>query len=541
MKRVSACLVLVALATLLTSFAWWSVSTARSVANLRTEVAQRVHWLSRSRELHHELEEATPKTFTDLTLLAREIGAEETSGPALRAAARRVDLYTTHANARPQTASDLPDIAAAVERLEPAIRKETALISVKLGEHWDALNVLVVVALLGAASTVGLLIYLYFVSLAGARRRVAELRRGLEKADRLAAVGTLAASVAHEINNPLAVVKANLQSILEGSTMEADDPHRKMLARTLEGADRIERCVRNLRTYAEPSRGTLRRVEVKDLINTALNHTQSELARVARVERDFDRHAKVRVDPRKTVQVLVNLLLNAVEAMADKPPQQRVLRLTTTVSDDSVEISVADTGNGVDPSVRDTLFEAFVSTKRTGEGTGLGLFVCNETIDALGGNLDFTSTAGRGSTFTVTLPLHLEGTSSQRSTNTPRAAMRVLIVDDEPMLAAAIAQMLPHRVDTATEPELALTRLEQGRYDAVLCDIRMPGTDGLALFDRVTKKRPELARAFVFMSGAAVDPKLHARLSALPNRCLEKPFRSKELRDALSDVLRSSS
>ena len=235
-------------------------------------------------------------------------------------------------------------------------------------------------------------------------------RNRLAVADRMAALGTLAAGIAHEINNPLTYVIANLQTLaqrLPACGGPALDELPDIVADALEGADRIRRLVKDVQKAsprATSARPTL--VALVDAVHTALALTEPHISERARLRYDLDQNMYVRGDPDRIAELFMNLLLNAAEAIPPGRSADNEIRvdLHALPGRGVAVVRIADTGVGIPPEVRERVFQPFFTTKPIGQGPGLGLSICQGIVTALGGEISFATEAPRGTTFRVVLP-----------------------------------------------------------------------------------------------------------------------------------------
>ncbi len=234
-----------------------------------------------------------------------------------------------------------------------------------------------------------------------------DLKRRLAVSERMASVGTLAAGVAHEINNPLSFIKSNLSYvrdyILDGEGDAADIV--AALDDATMGAERVRKIVLALRSFSRVDEGgRLSDVDVRGSVEQALTIATSQLRNRAQLVMNLDNLPRVRADEGRLSQVLLNLLVNAAQAIPEGAPAQNVVRVEGFMGDGHVDIAISDTGCGISDHVRSHLFDPFFTTKPVGVGTGLGLYICHNLITAMGGEITVESTEGKGSTFRVRLP-----------------------------------------------------------------------------------------------------------------------------------------
>ena len=238
------------------------------------------------------------------------------------------------------------------------------------------------------------------------------LDQRLRISERMASVGLLAAGVAHEVNNPLAYVLANaeyaaqaltvLQSRAPGETQAFQELH-QVLSEITEGATRIRAVVRDLRTMAADEGDGQTSTSVVAAAETALRLTQNRWHGNARLERAYAADPRVYASESRLIQVLVNLVLNAVDAMEGSARPQK-LRIEIAAHGRQVRLTVSDTGRGIDPSHLPRIFDPFFTTRATGSGMGLGLSICHSIVSKLGGTIEATSEVGVGTSIRVTLP-----------------------------------------------------------------------------------------------------------------------------------------
>ena len=363
-----------------------------------------------------------------------------------------------------------------------------------------------------------------------------ELRRqreALHQSEKLAALGALLAGVAHELNNPLSIVVGYAGMLHETA---ADEPTRRRTGENARAADRCARLVRTFLAMARSKPAERRAVEIDAVIDQVLELGAYGL-RSNGVEVAFDRGspAPLHADPDQLHQVVLNVVLNAQQAMTGSDAPRR-LAIRTATEGRSVVVEIADTGPGLDPAIADRVFEPFFTTKPQGVGTGIGLAVSRGIVEAHGGTIALLPAPGGGALCRITLPV-AEGAIAAESGEEPPspAPGRILVVDDEPALGALLAETLAadgHDVRAVASAAAALRAVAEARFDAVLTDLRMPDLDGTRLIPRLVAADPGLRGRILAMTGDA--------LSATPPpevRLLEKPVDRALLRAAIADVL----
>jgi PAS domain S-box-containing protein len=387
----------------------------------------------------------------------------------------------------------------------------------------------------------------------GTMRDVTEaraLRAVLERTERLAALGTLAAGVAHEVNNPLAYVGANLHFLRDALQPAALPPDalgdlRRAVDEAIGGTVRVREIVAGLKQFAAPAAGTPGPVDVRAELLAAVGMTRNEIAHRARLAVELpEALPAVTAGPAELGQVFVNLLVNAAHAIPDGAIDAEV-RLAARAEGARVIVEVGDTGVGIPPELLSQVFDPFFTTKAVGAGTGLGLSVCHGIVNAAGGTIEVESVPGHGSTFRVILPAAATAAAPARVPDAPPAPSRgrLLIVDDEPLVGRALARLVAssHEVVVVTSGADALARLVAGeRFDLVLCDLMMPGISGMELEARVAQAVPAMVGRLVYMTGGAFTPLARAFLEA-GRPFLEKPIDAAALRTLLAERLARAS
>ncbi len=372
-----------------------------------------------------------------------------------------------------------------------------------------------------------------------------ESQAQLIQTDRMATIGTLAAGVAHELNNPLAYVLINL-GLFERELGEmipvAEDRERiKSRLRTLqEGAERMATIVRDLRSFCRPNSKTLRPVDLRLVLESAINMAMNELKDRARVVRDYSPVPPVVADGARLGQVFLNLLLNAAQALDEGDPSANEVRVTLRAEGERIRVEIADSGHGIAPEIRGRIFEPFFTTKPAGIGTGLGLSISQTIVNGMHGELTVESEPGSGATFVVILPLpqataspHVPAEEETPALPSSEKAARILIVDDETALAMALKKVLEreHHVTAVTTGRAALDLLlGSGCFDVVICDVLMPGISGIDLYRELASQRPAIAGRIIFMSGASSMPRVAEFFGTISNERIDKPVDLAHLR-----------
>jgi two-component system NtrC family sensor kinase len=374
-----------------------------------------------------------------------------------------------------------------------------------------------------------------------------EMRVRLMESDRLAAVGELVAGVAHEVNNPLSSISAFAQLLLRDGelTPEQRDSIEVIRGETL----RASQVVKDLLAFARRSEPQQLPLDLNALVTRTLRVRQYQFAEAdVRVDSVLEPDLPaVMGDPRQLQQVCLNLLTNAVQAMAGRPGA--TLGVRTYVDGGEVVLDVSDTGPGIAAIARDHVFEPFFTTKQEGEGTGLGLSVSYGIVAAHGGRIAVATTGAEGTTFRVRLPAGSGPAMAAEAGNelspfalrSPLAGIKLLFVDDEPTLRAgmkAFGELRGFTVLVAADGESALRTVRTTSLDAVVCDLRMPGMDGYAFHERLREERPGLASRTIFITGDLVTRPVRGSVSRQP--VLTKPFAFDRVEEALIAVMRGT-
>ncbi|HSN33833.1 MAG TPA: response regulator, partial [Ideonella sp.] len=384
-----------------------------------------------------------------------------------------------------------------------------------------------------------------------AEQEIERQREALRQSEKLTAMGSLLAGVAHELNNPLAIVMGRA-SLLEAKCDDA--ALREDVLRIRDAAERCGRIVRAFLAMARKKAVERTPVQLDATVRTAVDLLAYSL-RTGGIEVELrlaESLPPVRADAGQLGQVVLNLLVNAQQALAAREPPRRVLVETglDPARPDrgaSVWLRVADNGPGIEPAAAARVFEPFFTTKAEGAGTGLGLAVSHTVAREHGGSLvlEPTSPLGSGASFRLDLPVEAapDGPAATAPHDVAEAACaRVLVVDDEPELADVMREMLESAgfdVATAESGEVALELLDAARFDAIVSDLRMPGMDGPALARAVGERRPALAARMVFVTGDTLSSTARDFLERGARPCIDKPFARADLVGAVRAVLSS--
>ena len=365
-------------------------------------------------------------------------------------------------------------------------------------------------------------------------------RESLYQREKLAALGSLLAGVAHELNNPLSVVVARAV-LLE----EQGNPAAQVAALKIRTA--AERCARIVRTFLamarqqQPERGP---VAINDVITAALDITAYPVRTSSiEVELALARNIPlIHADADQLHQVLLNLIINAQQSLQDHPGRRRI-RVTSSFDAAAalVRVTVADNGPGIPAHLRARIFEPYFTTKPTGIGLGVGLAVSLGIVEAHDGTLTVACPAQGGAEFSITLPvgaIETGTTDSAASTKADASQRTILVIDDEEEIRDTLAEILTaarHRVVTVASGREALQHMAVEHYDVILTDVRMPDLDGRALYQEIERRWPGRGVRVVFVTGDTLASTLREFVSESGRPVIEKPFLPSEVRRVVAE------
>jgi PAS domain S-box-containing protein len=389
----------------------------------------------------------------------------------------------------------------------------------------------------------------------GVQREVTDHKRAQSQlllSDRMVSVGTLAAGVAHEINNPLAAVLANLELIkmeVGGAQLDAGNELLDAIAEPLtdarEAAERVRQIVRDLKIFSRTDDERRGPVDLKRVLESSLRMAFNEIRHRARLVKDYGTVPLVDGNESRIGQVFLNLIINAAQAITEGRADKNEIRIVTRADDQGrAMVEIRDTGPGIPPDVLPRIFDPFFTTKPIGIGTGLGLAICHRIITGMSGQIHLESELGKGTLARVIFPpARANLVQEPKATEKPRPARRrgrILIVDDEPIIATTIGRVLvEHDVTIATSAQEALRHVRQAKpFDVILCDLMMPDMTGMDLHAEMLRDSPEEAQKIIFVTGGVFTPGAREFLDRTPNQRIEKPFDNYHLRALINDRLR---
>jgi PAS domain S-box-containing protein len=364
---------------------------------------------------------------------------------------------------------------------------------------------------------------------------------------RLAAVGEMAAGVAHEINNPLTGVLGFSQMLLEKENVPEDiKVDLKLIA---DGSQRVADIVKRLLTFARQTKPVRTLANINDLIDNTLK-LRDYVLKTSNIEviTRFDKELPLSVvDPGQMQQVFLNLIVNAEQAMK-KANGKGMLTIITEKTGNFIRISFQDDGPGITKDNMGHIFEPFFTTKDVGEGTGLGLSLSRSIILEHGGRISIESEVGHGATFIIELPViespSIETTTSNqigtvKSTATKKG--KILVVDDEPGVRALLEKVLipiGYQVDTIIDAKIALDKIDSGAiYDVILLDIRMPGMSGTEFYGRIVENNPNLKGKVIIITGDVMGTDIKDFLKENNLPYLVKPFDINLMKEKINMII----
>jgi signal transduction histidine kinase len=406
---------------------------------------------------------------------------------------------------------------------------------------------------------------------AAVRATQRQMSEQLAISERMASAGMLAAGVAHEINTPLAVVMTNLDFItdllgqlapevrsldvyrrerdgdavdavgLAGRLKDLDGPLRD----AREAVQRIRGIVRDVKAFSRPHDEERGALDVRSAVESSIRMASTEIRHRARVVKEYGEVPLVDSNEARLGQILLNLLVNAAQAIPEGHAERNEIRIVTrTAADGRAVIEVRDTGTGIPKNILPRIFDPFFTTKPVGVGTGLGLSLCHRMVTDLGGTIAVESVVGQGTIFRVSFPAAVSErrpSMPARSVAGPARRSRVLVLDDEVAFGRSLARSLGryHDVVTLTSGAESLARIVAGeRFDVILSDLMMPHMTGMDLYEQIFAIAPDQARRMIFLTGGAFTERARLFLDGVKNPCLEKPFELASVLELIAGITR---
>ena len=397
-----------------------------------------------------------------------------------------------------------------------------------------------------------------------------QMEQMLLQSEKMASIGTIAAGVAHEINNPIGYIDSNLKTLekyneklnnfysvinnlWEECSKEEPDEVRNFidefmkikedtkidyvltdtkdaLSESLEGTEKVKKIVSDLKDFSRSDKPEIKLADINDGIEKTLNIIRNELKYKAEVIKEFGEIPELECDIKKLEQVFMNILVNAAQAIEE----HGIIKIKTFSADNSVVIQISDTGKGMPKENIGKIFDAFFTTKEPGKGTGLGLSISYKIIEEHNGIISVESEVGKGTTFTIKLPVKKYGEIRE---------YKMLIVDDEEDLRKMLKEVINEYdpsilVKTAKDGFEAGDKLNTFRPDVVLLDIKMPGIDGLEVCRRIRIDKKMKNTKVIMITGFPEKYSREECIDAGADEFLIKPIEIKTLYGALNKIIK---
>jgi two-component system NtrC family sensor kinase len=382
-----------------------------------------------------------------------------------------------------------------------------------------------------------------------------QLQQQLIQSEKLSAIGELISGIAHELNNPLTGVMGYSQ--LLQLRKDLDDRAKDNLLKINNLALRCQKIVQNLLSFARKQKPERTFSDINEILDKTVELRGYEL-QVNNIEitRELDRHLpKTIADAHQLQQVFLNIVTNAEQAMLEANGKGHLTIRTRSNPDKSrVIVEIVDDGPGIPENHLTRIFDPFFTTKEVGKGTGLGLSLSYGMIKEHGGNIYARSKPGEGAVFIIELPIisHLQEDTRRTPELTPQALQfeklvrgkRILVVDDERYILeffVEVFQALPLQVDTASNGRAAMQKMQDGDYDLIITDFKMPQMSGKDLFNWIKESRPQYSDRIVFVTGDTVSAETRSFFENNKNRFLAKPFKIEEVKEVIQQTLEAAS
>ncbi|HML96530.1 MAG TPA: GAF domain-containing protein [Thermodesulfobacteriota bacterium] len=372
----------------------------------------------------------------------------------------------------------------------------------------------------------------------------------LIQSEKLASLGQLVSSIAHEINNPLTPILGYSQMLLAQPDIE-DEKRDRFLQVIHQSADKVRKIVENLLSFARKDKPQREYADVNEILESAIEFRQYQLnLENIDVVKGLDPGLpKTMLDSNQIQQVFTNIILNAYHAMTSSRQNEGRLEVRSGVNDAGmIEVTFRDTGPGIPADIQNKIFDPFFTTKPTGVGTGLGLSVSYGIIKEHDGSIAVESDAGKdGTVFRITLPVldikdylgvdEEEDSGPRMETADVSNGRIVMIVEDEELVTALVTGILEsdgYSVEVAVNGEEALSKVSGVAYDFIVCDIKMPQMNGKEFYRRLKAMGTGLERRILFITG---DPSTETLdfIEETGNRFLSKPFKIEEFREVVKE------
>ena len=374
------------------------------------------------------------------------------------------------------------------------------------------------------------------------------LEQQLRQAEKLSALGRMISGVAHELNNPLAVIKGYLELVLTHHDLTPQT--REDLQKVANESVRAAKLVRNFLAFSREQPAHRELINFNDIIERVSELRQFDLREFG-VQLTLSLQPNLPLtfaDPDQVQQVVNNLITNAVQAMEGQATPPR-LRIVTAHKGENIELTLEDNGPGVPQDLQEKIYEPFFTTKEIGTGTGLGLSIAHTIMAEHRGRIQYRKSVLGGAAFILDFPIVIDeqprpsvDTSAQPQPTSIRnvAPARILVLDDERAIAELLSEMLTtlgHKPTMCLDPRVALEVLSRQKFDLIISDFRMPGMNGQEFHNCVNRADPEMARRVIFLTGDIVNDETRAFLQANGNPHIAKPFQLTTLENVIGETL----
>lgn len=380
-----------------------------------------------------------------------------------------------------------------------------------------------------------------------------QLRSQTILTSKLATVGTLTAGIMHEINNPMTFVLTNLKYMEEQLKTLSQDYIKQntfmlklndIIDESIQGVERIRKIINDLKGFARVDTDDLTLVDIHEVLSTAINMAYPQFKHVATLEKDFTTDIPLLLlNTSKLHQVFLNLIINSVQAMEGDDFSKNIIQVKTYIKSNSIFIDITDTGHGISPENLSKIFNPFFTTKPIGVGTGLGLSISSEIIHNLGGEISVKSCLGKGSTFSILLPIHVTSENPNLKLQESKMAVgkKILVVSDDPSLLTILDRIFQkdNQVTKALGGRAAFDLFEkkEDKFDIVISNLNMININGIDLYNYLIKTDPKLADRIIFTTDDTSSPTITKFLKGIKNPCIKKPFTKNLLLHAINHVL----
>jgi two-component system NtrC family sensor kinase len=385
------------------------------------------------------------------------------------------------------------------------------------------------------------------------------LESQMRQSEKLAALGEMVSGIAHELNNPLTSIVGFAEMLVQ-SDLPTPESARNRIRKIGMEADRAALIVQNMLAFVRPPSSNQAPLSLNEVVQQVADlRTDMLESQQVHLKLDLEQSLPlVKGCVHELQQVLLNLIDNAIHAIKGCQNQGQIVITTKIKGENTLTLTVQDNGTGILPEHRDKLLLPFFTTKRVGEGSGLGLSISYGILRSHGAILDIQSEAGKGAAFIMEFqafspPLQrkrLELSDAppsitlkrRRKTADEVEPLRIVVLDDEVLVLDLIAEMLQdagHHVDAYSIPAHAFSALKKEEFDLILCDIRMPEMSGMEFYSELAKHYPNMLSRIIYLTGDVLAPETRRFLES--NSCphLNKPFKMETLRKKITEVMRS--